>query len=107
MEVLALAKAQKPADQTVMLYKDCIGKGNYTTNSTYHANLNKLLTSIYTSRAVDKSETHFVEQVRDGSTIRVYFLPDFKFVQVFEISSLLLLRIPSLSSIGLPLVWDD
>ncbi|KAB5533833.1 hypothetical protein DKX38_016919 [Salix brachista] len=56
------------------------------------------------NRAVDKSETHFVEQVRDGSTIRVYFLPDFQFVQVFEISSLLLLRIPLLSSIGLPLV---
>jgi len=24
-----------------------------------------------------------VEQVRDGSTIRVYLLPDFQFVQVF------------------------
>ncbi|KAF9678707.1 hypothetical protein SADUNF_Sadunf07G0063100 [Salix dunnii] len=45
-----------------------------------------------------------MEQVRDGSTISVYFLPDFKFVQVFEISSLLLLRIPTLSFIGLSLV---
>lgn len=25
----------------------------------------------------------FVEQVRDGSTLRVYLLPDFQFIQVF------------------------
>ncbi|KAJ6725308.1 RECEPTOR-LIKE SERINE/THREONINE-PROTEIN KINASE SD1-8 [Salix viminalis] len=59
MEVLALAKAQKPADQTVMLYKDCVGKGNYTTNSTYHANLNKLLTSIYTNTAINNGFYNF------------------------------------------------
>ncbi|KAF9672194.1 hypothetical protein SADUNF_Sadunf11G0015300 [Salix dunnii] len=53
MKVLALAKAQQPADQPVMLlYKDSVGKGNYTTNSTYQANLNQLLTSIYTNTDV-------------------------------------------------------
>ncbi|KAJ6292229.1 hypothetical protein OIU78_024407 [Salix suchowensis] len=59
MEVLALAKAQKPADQTGMLYKDCVGKGNYTTNSTYHANLNKLLTSIYTNTEINNGFYNF------------------------------------------------
>ncbi|KAB5533885.1 hypothetical protein DKX38_016971 [Salix brachista] len=59
MKVLALAKAQKPADQTGMLYKDCVGKGNYTTNSTYHANLNKLLTSIYTNNEINNGFYNF------------------------------------------------
>ncbi|KAG5234800.1 receptor protein [Salix suchowensis] len=59
MEVLALAKAQKPADQPVMVYKDCVGKGNYTTNSTYHANLNKLLTSIYTNTEINNGFYNF------------------------------------------------
>ncbi|KAJ6377016.1 hypothetical protein OIU76_026055 [Salix suchowensis] len=55
MKVLALAKAQQPA----MLYKDCVGKGNYTTNSTYHANLNKLLTSIYTNTEINNGFYNF------------------------------------------------
>ncbi|KAJ6769673.1 CYSTEINE-RICH RECEPTOR-KINASE-LIKE PROTEIN [Salix purpurea] len=56
---MALAKAQKPADQTGMLYKDCVGKGNYTTNSTYHANLNQLLTSIYTNTEINNGFYNF------------------------------------------------
>ncbi|KAJ6416437.1 hypothetical protein OIU84_002322 [Salix udensis] len=59
MEVLALAKEQKTADQTGMLYKDCVGKGNYTTNSTYHANLNKLLTSILTNYEINNGFYNF------------------------------------------------
>uniref|UniRef100_A0A2P2J831 Receptor-like protein kinase At4g00960 n=1 Tax=Rhizophora mucronata TaxID=61149 RepID=A0A2P2J831_RHIMU len=49
---LALTLAQQPA-QAQMLYKDCVGKGNYTTNSTYEANLNNLLKSIYTNTDID------------------------------------------------------
>ncbi|KAF9672195.1 hypothetical protein SADUNF_Sadunf11G0015400 [Salix dunnii] len=60
MKVLALAKAQQPADQPAMLlYKDCVGKGNYTTNSTYQANLNQLLTSIYTNTEINNGFYNF------------------------------------------------
>ncbi|KAB5533891.1 hypothetical protein DKX38_016977 [Salix brachista] len=35
------------------------GKGNYTSNSTYHANLNKLLTSIYTNTEINNGFYNF------------------------------------------------
>ncbi|KAJ6885618.1 hypothetical protein NC651_026297 [Populus alba x Populus x berolinensis] len=57
--ILALAKAQQPADQPVLLYKECVGKGNYTTNSTYQANLNQLLTSIYTNTEINNGFYNF------------------------------------------------
>ncbi|KAJ6885630.1 hypothetical protein NC651_026305 [Populus alba x Populus x berolinensis] len=57
MKVLAMA--QQPSDQPVMLYKDCVGKGNYTTNSTYQANLNQLLTSIYTNTEINNGFYNF------------------------------------------------
>ncbi|KAJ6885621.1 hypothetical protein NC651_026297 [Populus alba x Populus x berolinensis] len=59
VKVLALAKAQQPADQPVLLYKECVGKGNYTTNSTYQANLNQLLTSIYTNTEINNGFYNF------------------------------------------------
>lgn len=59
VKVLALAKAQQPADQPVMLYNKCVGKGNYTTNSTYQANLNQLLTSIYTNTEINNGFYNF------------------------------------------------
>ncbi|KAJ6885636.1 receptor-like protein kinase [Populus alba x Populus x berolinensis] len=57
MKVLAMA--QQPADQPVMLYHDCVGKGNYTPNSTYQANLNQLLTSIYTNSEINNGFYNF------------------------------------------------
>ncbi|KAI9385169.1 hypothetical protein POPTR_011G030212v4 [Populus trichocarpa] len=42
-----------------MLYKDCVGKGNYTTNSTYQENLNQLLTSIYTNTEINNGFYNF------------------------------------------------
>ncbi|KAH8493492.1 hypothetical protein H0E87_020302 [Populus deltoides] len=59
VEVLALAKAQQPADQPKMLYHDCVGKGNYTTNSAYQANLNQLLNSIYTNTEINNGFYNF------------------------------------------------
>ena len=59
VEVLALAKAQQPVDQPKMSYHDCVGKGNYTTNSTYQANLNQLLTSIYTNTEINNAFYNF------------------------------------------------
>ena len=59
VEVLALAKAQQPVDQPKMSYHDCVGKGNYTTNSTYQANLNQLLTSIYTNTEINNGFYNF------------------------------------------------
>ncbi|KAJ6893266.1 hypothetical protein NC652_027326 [Populus alba x Populus x berolinensis] len=57
MKVLAMA--QQPSDQPVMLYKDRVGNGNYTTNSTYQANLNQLLTSIYTNTEINNGFYNF------------------------------------------------
>ncbi|CAK7350929.1 unnamed protein product [Dovyalis caffra] len=53
IQLVALTKAQQPTVEPKMSYHDCVGKGNYTTNSPYQANLNQLLTSIYTNTAID------------------------------------------------------
>lgn len=68
VKVLALAKAQQPAAQPVMLYKECVGKGNYTTNSTYQANLNQLLTSIYTNTEINNGFYNF-SNGQDADTV--------------------------------------
>ncbi|KAL9384080.1 hypothetical protein Peur_024403 [Populus x canadensis] len=68
VKVLALAKAQQPADQPVMLYKECVGKGNYTTNSNYQANLNQLLTSIYTNTEINNGFYNF-SNGQDADTV--------------------------------------
>ncbi|XP_002317217.4 LOW QUALITY PROTEIN: cysteine-rich receptor-like protein kinase 44 [Populus trichocarpa] len=59
MKVLAMAQQHQSSDQPVMLYKDCVGKGNYTTNSTYQENLNQLLTSIYTNTEINNGFYNF------------------------------------------------
>ncbi|XP_038690288.1 putative receptor-like protein kinase At4g00960 [Tripterygium wilfordii] len=41
------------AQTEIMLYKDCLNKGNYTPNGTYQSNLDRLLTSIYTNNEID------------------------------------------------------
>ncbi|XP_061983378.1 cysteine-rich receptor-like protein kinase 44 isoform X1 [Populus nigra] len=68
VKVLALAKVQQPADQPVMLYKECVGKGNYTTNSNYQANLNQLLTSIYTNTEINNGFYNF-SNGQDADTV--------------------------------------
>lgn len=68
VEVLALAKAQQPVDQPKMSYHDCVGKGNYTTNSTYQANLNQLLTSIYTNTEINNGFYNF-SNGQDADTV--------------------------------------
>ncbi|KAL3575980.1 hypothetical protein D5086_021263, partial [Populus alba] len=68
VKVLALAKAQQPAAQPVLLYKECVGKGNYTTNSTYQANLNQLLTSIYTNTEINNGFYNF-SNGQDADTV--------------------------------------
>lgn len=55
---LVLTIAQQ-SPQPEMLYKKCVGKGNYTTNSPYQANLNNLLTSIYTDTKIDNGFYNF------------------------------------------------
>ncbi|KAL3575976.1 hypothetical protein D5086_021259 [Populus alba] len=68
VKVLALAKAQQPADQPVMSYHECVGKGNYTTNSTYQTNLNQLLTSIYTNTEINNGFYNF-SNGQDADTV--------------------------------------
>ncbi|XP_034933310.1 cysteine-rich receptor-like protein kinase 29 [Populus alba] len=68
VKVLALAKAQQPAAQPVLLYYNCTGKGSYTTNSTYQANLNQLLTSIYTNTEIKNGFYNF-SNGQDADTV--------------------------------------